>query len=110
MALSAAARQRLDEAAEVLVEEWHAFTEDAVSQAEVAAGVADVVSRVVETAEDRPPADDQIASLLTRRIVTLLRRRLLELGDRLDPDDGLRLLRALEQVAVAIEPRWSERF
>lgn len=110
MALSAAARQRLDEAAEGLVEDWHAFTEDAVSQAEVAAGVADVVSRVVATADDRPSADDRTASLLTRRIVTLLRRRLLDLGDRLDPHDGQRLLRALEQVAVAIEPRWSERF
>jgi signal transduction histidine kinase len=110
MGLSAAARQRLDEASEALVEDWHAFTEDAISQAEVAAGVADVVGRVVDAAGDNAKADGRIASLLTRRIVTLLRRRLLDLGDRLDSEDALTLLRALEQVATAIEPRWSERF
>jgi signal transduction histidine kinase len=110
MALSAAARQRLDEAADVLVEDWRAFTEDAISQAEVAAGVADIVARVADAAADNARAADRIASLLTRRIVTLLRRRLLDLGERLDSVDGLALLRALEQVATSIEPGWSERF
>ncbi|MGH7592804.1 MAG: sensor histidine kinase, partial [Gemmatimonadales bacterium] len=112
MGLSAAARQRLDEAADVLVEHWHAFVEDAISQAEVAAGVADVVARVNDAAAAAAAvhADERIASLLTRRIVTLLRRGLLDLGDGLDPVDGLALLHALEQVASSIEPRWSERF
>jgi signal transduction histidine kinase len=110
MGLSAAARQRLDEAADALVEDWHAFSEDAISQAEVAGGVADVVARVMEAAGASAPADERATSLLTRRIVTLLRRRLVDLSDRLDPMDALLLLRALEQVASSIEPRWSERF
>lgn len=110
MVFSAAARQRLDEAADALVEDWHAFSEDAISQAEVAAGVVDVVARVIEAADATAPAEERPTSLLTRRIVTLLRRRLLDLADHLDPLDVLLLVRALEQVASSIEPRWSERF
>ena len=110
MAPGTAARQRLEEAAELLVEEWRAFSEDAISQAEVAAGVADVVARVLNVARDRERIDDQVASLLTRRIVALLRRQVLQASDQADPADIVALLGALEEVASSIEPRWSERF
>jgi signal transduction histidine kinase len=110
MGLTAAARQRLDEAADALVEHWQSFSEDAISQAEVAAGVADVVARTIEVAAGTPPPDERIASLLTRRIVTLLRRQVIQRGDCLAAADCIPLLRALEEFASSIEPRWSGRF
>jgi signal transduction histidine kinase len=110
MGLSAAARQRLDEAADALVEDWRAFVEDAISQAEVAAGVVDVVALVIDAAAGTGRADEPPASLLTRRIVALLRRQVILRGEDLDPGDCLEVLRALERVASSIEPRWSERF
>lgn len=110
MVLGPAAKQRLDEAADLLVEEWRAFSEDAISQAEVAAGVADVVARVQDAAGQVPSTDDQAATLLTRRIVALLRRRVLQSESPIDPGESLDLLRSLEQVATAIEPQWSGRF
>lgn len=110
MALGQAAKQRLDEAADLLVEDWRAFSEDAISQAEVAAGVADVVARVCNVPGDAPRPDDEVATLLTRRIVALLRRRVLQSSDALDPAESLDLLRSLEHVASSIEPRWSGRF
>jgi len=108
--LSEAARRRLDEAADALVEDWRAFVEDAISQAEVAAGVADVVARVVDAAAGSARVDEPPASLLTRRVVALLRRQVIVRSEDLDPSDSLRILLALETVASSIEPRWSERF
>ena len=112
MALAAAARQRLDEASEALVEDWHAFTEDAISQAEVAAGVADVVARVVDAAAATTRAATRASHRsLTRRIVTLLRRRLLRPGRPAStPRMRWRCSAPWSSVATALEPRWSEHF
>ena len=99
----------LDEAAEALVEEWRGFAVDAISQGEVAAAVAGVVAQIVEAAAGRPRAPEP-SSPLDRRVVALLRRYLLE-HDEAVPPGGLRpVLRALEQVAASMEPRWTERF
>ncbi|MBL0179974.1 MAG: HAMP domain-containing histidine kinase [Gemmatimonadetes bacterium] len=109
MPLAPDARRWLDEAAEALVEEWRGFAVDAISQGEVAAAVAGVVAQIVEAAAGRPRAPEP-SSPLDRRVVALLRRHLLE-HDEAVPPGGLRpVLRALEQVAASMEPRWTERF
>lgn len=107
--LSPDARRWLDEAAEALVEEWRGFAVDAISQGEVAAAVAGVVSQIVEASDGHPRVPEP-SSPLDRRVVALLRRHLIE-HDAVVPPGGLRpVLRALEQVAAAMEPRWTERF
>lgn len=110
MSLDAFSHRRLDEAAAGLVEEWRRFAVDAVSQGEVAAAVAAIVAKVHDAGLGRSLESDQPTSPLARRVVTLLRRHLLEHDDDVEPG-GLRLLlKHLEQVAIALEPRWSERF
>ena len=108
--LAAAARLQLDEVAEALVEDWRAFSEDALSQAEVAAGLADVVAQVNDMVAGVVRPDIGPASPLTRRIVTLLRRRLIERSESLGPADIFPLLRAVESVSASLEPGWSEHF
>jgi signal transduction histidine kinase len=110
MSLPAATRQRLDEVADALVEDWRFFSVDAVSQAEVAAGVAELVARLEDAAEGKLPEDDEPGSPLARRIITLLRRRLIEDAGGLAPDACLALLNLLEQLASRLDPRWSDRF
>jgi signal transduction histidine kinase len=110
VALAAEARQRLDEAAGALVDGWRAFSEDALSQAEVAVSVADVVARVVDACDGKDRSDDRAVSALTRRVLTLLRRRLLLHTSDSDGPECMPLLHGLEQVATSLEPGWSERF
>jgi len=103
------ARRHLDEAAERLVESWRSFAEDAISQTEVAAGIAEVVARVLEAADGAEFEDRATASPLARRIVTLLRREVLEACDEASPE-WVPLVKAIERVAHSQEARWSERF
>lgn len=110
MALGATARQQLDAVADALVDDWRAFAEDAISQAEVAVGLADVVARVLDAADGKTRPDTGPVSPLTRRIVTLLRRRVIEKSECLEPAECLPLLRTIEDVATSLEPRWSEHF
>jgi signal transduction histidine kinase len=110
MALDALVRQHLDEVAEALVEDWRAFAVDATSQAEVAAGLADIVGRVADAAEGRAPQQPEHPSPLSRRIVSMLRRRALDQADRLAPEAALQLMRAIEGVAASLEAGWSDRF
>jgi signal transduction histidine kinase len=107
--LTPASRRHLDEAAERLVENWRQFIEDAISQAEVAAGVAEIVARILEAADGAEFDQQRVASPLARRIVTLMRREVL---DRCQDDspEWAALLQAIERVAVSQEARWSERF
>ncbi|MES2124525.1 MAG: HAMP domain-containing sensor histidine kinase [Gemmatimonadota bacterium] len=110
MALDEVSRRRLDEAAAGLVADWRSFAVDAISQVEVAAAVAEIVAKVVAAAEDRPVESDEPSVPLARRVVAMLRRYLLSHDHDVEPG-GLRpLLRAIEAVAVSLEPRWSERF
>jgi signal transduction histidine kinase len=104
------ARQLLDEVSALLVNDWSLFSEDAISQAEVAAGLADVVAQVTDVASGTPRPVAGPASPLTRRIVTLVRRRVIERSDTLPPAEFLPLLRAVEGVAASLEPLWSEHF
>ncbi len=107
--LSPEVRHQLDEAAERLVEQWRHFSEDAVSQAEVAAGVAEVVARVLEAADGNEFEEYTTASPLARRVLAGLRR---EVVDRCGGPsaDWAALLKAIERVAVSQEARWSDRF
>lgn len=110
MALSAAARSRLDEAASRLVDEWRTMNVDAVSQTEVAAAAAEVVAQIARTGagDDESPAE--AVAPLQRRIVARLRRSILTDTAALPADDVVTLLTAIEVVAGAMEPAWSERF
>ncbi|MGH7582623.1 MAG: sensor histidine kinase [Gemmatimonadales bacterium] len=108
-ALAPAARHRLDEVGEALVEDWRQFSEDALSQAEVAAAVADVIGRITDPADGAVMNGGTIAPL-TRRVLALLRRGLIESTEPIEPEDLVALLQVVEQVALAFEPRWSERF
>ena len=111
--LEAPARTRLDEIAEGLVEDWRVFSVDAVSQAEVAASVADVVSRIVDAVDAAPgmsPSDATPPAPLARRVLEIIRRRLIEQDPPLAERQLLQLLRATERVAAEHEPRWSDRF
>jgi hypothetical protein len=109
--LAPGARQRLTDVADGLVNDWRVVLEDAISQAEVAAGVADIVSRVEAAATHGGAGDPPTSSPLSRRLIALVRRRLLDAGgDGLDAADLLALLVAVETVAVSFEPPWSERF
>jgi signal transduction histidine kinase len=110
MALGPAARRHLDAVADALVDDWRAFSEDAISQAEVAAEVAHAVARVCDAASGLAHPEDGPSSPLARRVVALLRRRVIQTSDRLAPDECLPLLRSVEDVAASLEPRWSEHF
>lgn len=110
MGLGPAARQHLDGVADALVDDWRAFSEDAISQAEVAAGMADVVARVTDAAGGVAPREAGPVTPLTRRIVALLRRGVIDTSAGLDPSECLPLLRAVEDVATALEPAWSDHF
>lgn len=108
--LDAAARRRLDEAAAGLIEEWRRFSVDAVSQNEVAIAVAEIAAKI-DAASNGTPLDNAVpSSPLTRRVVTLLRRYLLEHDAGVEPGGLRSLLKALEEVAISLEPQWSERF
>jgi signal transduction histidine kinase len=110
MAISSTAAHSLDEAADALVENWRDFSQDAVSQAEVAAGVATAVARVRDACTAGSVPTDRGATPLVRRVVMLLRRRLIESANGGDPAELLALLLGVEQVAASLEPRWSEHF
>lgn len=110
MALDTDSRRLLDAAAERLVEDWRRFAVDAVSQAEVAAAVAEMVARVDTAASGRSLESDQPSTPLSRRVVTMLRRSLLEHDEGIVPGGLRSLLKAVEEVAISLEPRWSERF
>lgn len=110
MPLSPDARFHLDEAAATLVDAWRDYNVDTVSQGEVAATVADVVSRVVEAADREPAHQGAPGSPLHRVVLAGLRRAVLELGTDADPVQTLRVLAAIELVARDLEAGWSERF
>ncbi len=106
-------RERLDEIAEGMVEEWRVFTVDAISQAEVAASVADVVSRVIDAAvlkNDVDQANEPPPAPLARRVLEILRRQVIDAEPALPSSELLLLLRAIERVAEHGEPQWSDRF
>ncbi len=110
MALDPTVRQHLDSVAEALVDDWRIFVVDATSQAEVAAQLAEMVARVVDIAEGREGGDPEHPSPLGRRVVSLLRRRVLDGAARLPPEDTILLLRAIEGVAASLEASWLNRF
>jgi len=110
MALDPSARQHLDAVAEALVDEWRVFVVDATSQAEVATRVAEMVARVVDIAEGREAGEPENPSPLARRVVTLLRRRVIDSSGTLPPEATTILLQAIERVAESLEASWSNRF
>ncbi len=111
MALAPAARTRLADVTDGLVEDWRVVLEDAISQAEVAAGLADIVSRIEAAAARGETGDRPVSSPLSRRLVALVRRRVLDAtDDGPAPADLLALIVAVEAVAASFEPPWSERF
>ena len=110
MALDPRARQHLDAVSAALVDDWRLFVVDATSQAEVAARLAEMVARVVDVAEGRATGEPEHPSPLARRVVSLLRRRVLDGGTDLPPEATLSLLGAIEGVAASLDASWSNRF
>ncbi|MBA2291513.1 MAG: HAMP domain-containing histidine kinase [Gemmatimonadales bacterium] len=107
------AGRQLDEIADRLVDEWRVFSVDAISQAEVAASVADVVSRVIDANGAGPAVDaldDAPPAPLARRILEILRRHVINSDPALPAEELVPLLRAIERVAEHGEPQWSDRF
>lgn len=108
MGLPDTARARLDAAAASLVDRWRDLSADAISQDELAAVMADLVSRTVAVSEGASAPDH--GTPLHRHGLMRLRRELLEHSGDLPTDQMLALLVALERVSHAMDPDWSERF
>jgi signal transduction histidine kinase len=94
--------------------DWMRVAEDSPSQDEVRGHLAHLATAVRAAAEGRSFAADLPRSVLARRLVELLRRRLLDHVGRLDPAvEGpslLALLQIFERVHQALEPDWAQHF
>jgi signal transduction histidine kinase len=94
--------------------DWMRVAEDSPSQDEVRSHLAQLAAAVRAAAEGRSHAADLPRSVLARRLVELLRRRLLDHVERLEPPvEGpslLALLRIVERVHQALEPDWAQHF
>lgn len=107
-------RQALGRAAERIAAEWGQVREDASSGEEVAERVIALHRAVLEAASGTPATEELANSILSRRLLGLLRRTFLEeiAADGADPPPSglLRLLQAMEAVDLALEPAWDRRF
>jgi signal transduction histidine kinase len=94
--------------------DWMRVAEDSPSQDEVRSHLAQLAAAVRSAAEGRSYAADLPRTVLARRLVELLRRRLLDHVERIDPPvEGpslLALLRIFERVHQALEPDWAQHF
>jgi signal transduction histidine kinase len=94
--------------------DWEQVAEDSPSQDEVRSHLAQLAGAVRAVATDGTSAGQLPRSVLARRLVELLRRRLLaRIGAAAPPADGfslLALLQALEDVQQALEPDWAQHF
>lgn len=94
--------------------DWQRVAGDSPSQEEVKSHLAQLAGAVRAAADGRSFSEDLPRSVLARRLLDLLRRRLLERADGLAPPiDGaslLGLLGTLERVHQALEPDWAQHF
>ena len=102
----------LREAAEQVAATWHDEGGDAVDKTEVAT-VVSVLAHAIEACVDgQHPHAERAASVLGRRLLELIRAELIQRWTADPPDiaSQLTLLRAVEDVRVAIEPDWAQYF
>ncbi len=104
----------LGRAAELVAADWDALRSDAAGPGEAQAEVG-LVFDAVRTALQGEGVEFKLAPTpLGRRVVQLLRRNVVaivaEATDRVSVDELVRLLRAFEQVAAWLEPRWDRQF
>jgi len=105
----------LDQAMADVEAGWEQVVEDSPSQEEVRDQLARLRGEVAAVAAGGTPSADGLArTVLSRRLVGLVRGALLERAARLDPPAEaaglLHLLRALEIVQQALEPDWAQHF
>lgn len=108
--ISPVAQARLDAAGARVVADWEALRGDALSRDEVAAAVADVGARILAACDAPPPHEEDTVAPLVRRVLLALRREVVLDTTPIPTDELLSMLRAMEAVAVAFEPRWAGRF
>jgi hypothetical protein len=102
----------LREAAAAVVARWHDEGGDAVDRSEVAAVIGILAHGVEACLGGHHPHVERGASVLGRRLLELLRAELIAIWTADPPDIAgqLALLRAVEDVRVAIEPDWAQYF
>jgi signal transduction histidine kinase len=111
--LSAAARACLADAVDRIIADWESLRGDALTRDEVDLAVRDVAGRIADAADARaatPEPHEAVVSPLARRCLIALRRRVVHAPPPMSSDDLLPLLRAIEAVSEAFEPRWDGRF
>jgi signal transduction histidine kinase len=104
----------LDAAIADLEADWKRVAEDSPSQDEVRTHLAQLGGAVRDAATGHVHTPDLPRSVLARRLADLLRRRLLDRLERLEPPvEGpslLAFLRTFERVHQALEPDWAQHF
>jgi signal transduction histidine kinase len=113
--VSAALWGALDQAGERVIGGWQELAEDSPSENEVGELVHRLIDAVREAVDDREQAGDQLpCTILSRRVLTLLRGHVLQRSAMLvplpDSQELLRLLTALELVQHRLEPDWAQHF
>jgi signal transduction histidine kinase len=103
-----------DEATAEVESDWQAVAEDSPSRDEVRNHLAQLAEAVRAASQGSGFAADLPRTVLARRLVDLLRRRMLARVDQLAASvDGrslLALLQAMERVHQALEPDWAQHF
>jgi signal transduction histidine kinase len=94
--------------------DWQEVAEDSPSQEEVRGHLANLAAAIRNAAGGNPTEGDLPRSVLARRLIELLRRRLLArvagLAEAPEGASLLALLQALEEVHRRLEPDWAQHF
>ncbi len=94
--------------------EWPQLAEDSPSEDEVRGQLRLLLDAIDRSAEGNTKAGDVPRTVLSRRLLELIRRRFVAGVARLDPvppaAELLEVLTAIERVAHAIEPDWEQHF
>lgn len=92
--------------------EWPQLAEDSPSEDEVRGQLRLLLDAIDRSAEGNTKAGDVPRTVLSRRLLELIRRRFVAGVARLDPvppaAELLEVLTAIERVAHAIEPDWEQ--
>jgi signal transduction histidine kinase len=103
-----------DEAQAEVEAGWLQVAEDSPSQEEVRSHLALLREAFAVAIQGNGAPSNLVATVLSRRLVELLRRSIISRASRLNPPppatDLLRLLGAVERVYHALEPDWAQHF
>jgi signal transduction histidine kinase len=112
--ISGELRQALDRAEMQVIAGWQQVVEDSPSQEEVRTQLTLLRQALDQVAQGGSPAAELQRTVLSRRLVELLRRAWLAEMEKLaappDPQQLLAVLKAMEQLARTLEPDWAQHF